>query len=67
MIDTVIRMKRAGYPVMNSVSGLELMRHNRFKRRCWVTNFIYADHTRANCSGERLGICDDCGSAWRAR
>ena len=61
VIDTVIRMKRAGYPVMNSVSGLELMRHNRFKRRCWVTNFIYADHTRANCSGERLGICDDCG------
>ena len=30
VIDTVIRMKRAGYPVMNSVSGLELMRHNRF-------------------------------------
>lgn len=61
VIDTVIAMKRQGYPVMNSVSGLRLMKHNRFKRRCWVTNFIYADHRRANCAGEELGICDDCG------
>ncbi|MCD7710407.1 MAG: radical SAM protein [Porphyromonadaceae bacterium] len=61
VIDTVIRMKREGYPIMNSVSGLKLMRENRFKRRCWVTNFIYADHKRANCVGEELGICDDCG------
>lgn len=44
VIDTVIAMKRQGYPIMNSVSGLRLMKHNRFKRRCWVTNFIYADH-----------------------
>ncbi len=61
VIDLVIRMKREGYPIMNSVSGLKLMRHNDFKRHCWVTNFVYADHTRANCAGERLGICDDCG------
>ena len=61
VIDTVIRMKREGYPIMNSISGLRLMKHNRFKRRCWVTNFIYADHKRANCAGEELGICSDCG------
>ena len=61
VIDTVIRMKREGYPIMNSISGLRLMKHNRFKRRCWVTNFIYADHKRANCAGEELGICRDCG------
>ena len=46
---------------MNSVSGLKLMKHNRFRRHCWVTNFVYADHTHANCAGEQLGICDDCG------
>ena len=61
VIDTVIQMKKKGYPIMNSISGLKLMKHNKFKRRCWVTNFIYADHTHANCTGEKLGICDECG------
>lgn len=61
VIDMVIRMKKAGYPIMNSVSGLKLMKHNNFKRRCWVTNFVYADHTHAGCAGEKLGICNDCG------
>jgi MoaA/NifB/PqqE/SkfB family radical SAM enzyme len=61
VIDTVIRMKKDGYPIMNSVSGLKLMKHNKFKRHCWVTNFVYADHTHSNCVGEQLGICDDCG------
>ncbi len=61
VIDKVIAMKKAGYPIMNSVSGLKLMKHNQFKRRCWVTNFIYPDGTRSGCVGEELGICDDCG------
>lgn len=61
VIDMVIRMKKAGYPIINSVSGLKLMKHNNFKRRCWVTNFVYADHTHAGCAGEKLGICNDCG------
>lgn len=61
VIDKVIAMKKAGYPIMNSVSGLKLMKNNQFKRRCWVTNFIYADGTRSGCVGEDIGICDDCG------
>ena len=61
VIDKVIAMKKAGYPIMNSVSGLKLMKHNQFKRLCWVTNFIYPDGTRSGCVGEELGICDDCG------
>ncbi|MGM9805659.1 MAG: radical SAM protein [Candidatus Aphodosoma sp.] len=61
VIDRVIEMKKKGYPVMNSVSGLKLMKGNKFKRRCWVTNFIYPDGTRSGCAGESQGICDDCG------
>ena len=61
VIDKVIAMKKAGYPIMNSVSGLKLMKHNQFKRRCWVTNFIYVDGTHSICAGEELGICNDCG------
>ena len=62
VIDEVIAYKKRGYPIMNSVSGLRLMKHNRFKRHCWVTNFIYPDGTRsATCAGESIGICDRCG------
>ncbi|MFI3297641.1 MAG: radical SAM protein [bacterium] len=62
VIDEVIALKRKGYPIMNSVSGLKLMKHNKFKRRCWVTNFIYANGERsATCIGLNMGICDDCG------
>ncbi|MDR3250312.1 MAG: radical SAM protein, partial [Tannerella sp.] len=32
VIDLIIRKKKAGYPIMNSVSGLKLMKHNRFKK-----------------------------------
>lgn len=62
VIDEVINLKRKGYPIMNSISGLKLMKTNKFKRRCWVTNFIYANGERsATCAGLPLGICDDCG------
>ena len=61
IIDKVIAYKKKGYPIMNSVSGLKLMKEKKFKRRCWVTNFIYADGTRSGCAGEGLNICDECG------
>lgn len=62
VIDTVIRMKKSGYPIMNSVSGLRLMKHNRFPKQCWVTNFIQADGTRlTECAGKTAGVCDRCG------
>ena len=62
VIDLIIKMKREGYPIMNSVSGLKLMKENKFRRVCWVTNFIMADGTRlAECGGSREGVCDRCG------
>lgn len=62
VIDDVIAMKRQGYPIMNSVSGLKLMKDNKFEQRCWVTNFIYADGTRTpQCAGAEAGICNQCG------
>ena len=62
VIDLVIDKKRAGYPVMNSISGLKLMKHNQFKKECWVTNFIMSDGTRLNeCQGKAAGVCDQCG------
>ena len=62
IIDLILGYKKRGYPIMNSRSGLRKMRDNRFRRRCWMTNFIYTDGTRSpQCVGESLGICDSCG------
>ena len=62
IIDEVIVMKKQGYPIMNSVSGLRLMKQNDFKKYCWISNFIMADHSRYNqCQGKEVGICDKCG------
>jgi MoaA/NifB/PqqE/SkfB family radical SAM enzyme len=62
IIDKVIALKKKGYPIMNSVSGLKLMKHNKFKRYCWVTNFVMVDHTKLpECQGSEAGVCDKCG------
>ncbi len=61
-IDLIIQKKKAGYPIMNSVSGLKLMKKNNFKKYCWVSNFILSDGTRlTECGGKRAGICEECG------
>ena len=62
VIDLIIKKKKQGYSIMNSVSGLKLMKHNRFKKRCWITNFILPDGTRLpECHGKTAGVCDQCG------
>lgn len=62
IIDEIIRMKKNGYPIMNSVSGLKLMKNNNFRKQCWVTNFIMPDGKRhAQCQGKEALVCDRCG------
>lgn len=62
VVNELVRMKKAGFPIMNSVSGLRLMAHNRFRKQCWVTNFILTDGTRLpECTGKTAGVCDRCG------
>jgi len=62
VINLIISKKKAGYPIMNSVSGLKLMKHCKFKKECWVSNFILADGQRlSECAGKTAGICDSCG------
>jgi MoaA/NifB/PqqE/SkfB family radical SAM enzyme len=61
-IDKIIKMKKAGHAIMNSASGLKLMKDNRFKKYCWITNFILPDGTRLDeCQGKTQNICDSCG------
>lgn len=62
VIDLIMDYKKRGFPIMNSLTGLKRMRSLDFKRRCWMTNFIYTDGTRlAECAGSQLGVCDKCG------
>jgi len=62
VIDLIIRMKKSGYPIMNSVSGLKLMKDAKFKKECWVSNFILTDGRRLpECAGKTAGICESCG------
>lgn len=62
VIDTVIAMKRKGYPIMNSTSGLRMMKKKEFSKQCWISNFILLDGKRLpTCPGKNYGICDACG------
>jgi MoaA/NifB/PqqE/SkfB family radical SAM enzyme len=61
-IDLIIRKKKTGYPIMNSVSGLRMMKHNKFKKQCWISDFVLPDGTYLpECPGSAAGICDRCG------
>lgn len=62
VIELIMQKKKDGYPIMNSISGLKLMKHNNFKKQCWVSNFITSNGKRlTECAGKTAGICDRCG------
>lgn len=66
IIDKVIAYKKKGYPIMNSRSGLKLMKRNalgeiKLGKECFVTNFIYTDGTRGLCLGYGTEQCRVCG------
>ena len=62
IIDKVIAYKKKGYPIMNSISGLKKMKHNKFKKYCWVSNFITIDGDfLPDCGGTESGLCEQCG------
>ena len=66
LIDKVLDYKRRGYPIMNSRSGLKLMKRNmlgqvKLGNECFVTNFIYTDGSRGLCLGYGTEQCRACG------
>ena len=66
IIDKVIAYKKKGYPIMNSISGLKLMKRNalgeiNLGKECFVTNFIYTDGSRSLCLGYGTEQCKVCG------
>lgn len=60
-IDKIIRYKKNGYPIMNTKTGLKRMIDCNFKKRCWITNFVYPNGLRGNCVYENSDACNNCG------
>ena len=66
LINKVLAYKKKGYPIMNSRSGLKLMKRNalgeiKLGKECFVTNFIYTDGSRGLCLGYGTEQCRVCG------
>lgn len=62
VIDLLIAMKKKGYPIMNSISGMNLMRGKGSFAYCWITDFVLTDGTRLDtCPGKQMGVCENCG------
>ena len=61
IIDKVIAYKRKGYPIMNSVSGLTNMKDLKFKKYCWISNFVHIDGRKTADCGVPEYICRNCG------
>lgn len=63
VINQLIAYKHQGYRIMNSISGLKNMLSLRFKRHCWICNFIYCDGRRSPQCIDNMdsGICQCCG------
>jgi len=62
VIHGIIRLKKQGFPIINSVAGLKLFYSNNWKKRCWISNFFLpSDELSSECPGGREGICDRCG------
>ncbi|MCL2806881.1 MAG: hypothetical protein FWD27_01745 [Coriobacteriia bacterium] len=65
VIDQAIALKKSGFPLMNSLPALELMRDSqRYVNQspCWITNFILANGTRLKeCPGKEADVCNQCG------
>ena len=63
LIDKVLEYKKKGYPIMNSSTGLRHMRDLKFKKVCWMTNYVLTDGTRSPmCAGSMVpGVCEKCG------
>jgi len=62
VLDQVIKLKKDGYPIANSLAALKRMCDNTFTKRCWITNFVLPDgRLHPQCPGAEEGVCDRCG------
>ncbi|MCL2607272.1 MAG: radical SAM protein [Methanomassiliicoccaceae archaeon] len=65
-LDRIRKLKKEGYPILNSRKGLELLAEEDWSKKCpyHVTVFIIPDGTHFNgCPMQGTGSCEQCGFA----
>ena len=62
VIEKVIRLKRQGYPILNSISGLKVLRTGNYARPVWMVNLVERDKLFECCWGrDEKDVCQSCG------
>lgn len=63
VVERVINMKKKGYPVLNSVSGLKALAAGNYKRPLWMIQMVERDKVNECCWGSDYGekVCKNCG------
>jgi len=65
VIDKAVALKKSGFPLMNSLPAIELMRDPEnyiHKSQCWISNFIMSGGSRFDgCRGQDTDVCKECG------
>jgi MoaA/NifB/PqqE/SkfB family radical SAM enzyme len=61
--EQVIALKKAGYPVLNSISGLRALAGGNYKRPLWTIEMVEQDKINRCCWGSDYGdeVCKNCG------
>jgi MoaA/NifB/PqqE/SkfB family radical SAM enzyme len=62
VIDRVLRLKKQGYPIVNSTAGLRLLKHGRYRRPISTIQMVERGEVFECCWGRGTdGVCDRCG------
>ncbi len=62
VIDRILELKRAGYPVLNSRAGLIALKENKWRRPLSVIHLVENDRIYECCWGrDQPGVCEKCG------
>lgn len=62
VIDRIARLKRQGFPVLNTFGGLRAMKANKWKRPLSFIHLMEKDRIYECCFGrDHAGVCEKCG------
>jgi Fe-coproporphyrin III synthase len=62
VIDRILKLKRRGLPVLNTLGGLKALKANQWRRPIPLIQLVENDRIYECCWGrEQPGVCDKCG------
>jgi sulfatase maturation enzyme AslB (radical SAM superfamily) len=62
VIDRILKLKRQGFPVLNTVGGLKALKSNQWRRPVSMIQLMEKDRIYECCFGrEQPGVCQKCG------